>query len=234
MTQATPAVPEMHIGDYLAPSPLPPIDERERERATRYAGRQLVYGDPNQPDEAPLTMDYIVGYRVVGTDGHFTGEEWINDKFQPHPVTARASFTNAFELDVWRLVEGYATLGAFVRALAETDVKLFAPTLPENPEELAVFKSANDLPVLRLFTSQQRLPSDHSNWSRISGMEILTRSGPIEQHDQDKKLQIYINPNSFPGFMLPAHKIAELWAENLYFAEMAQATQPNTLEAPQA
>ncbi|MGI5507386.1 hypothetical protein [Lentzea sp. CA-135723] len=230
--EASPAVPEMHIGDYLASSPLPPIDDHELERAARYAGRQLIYGDPNQPDEAPLTMDYIVGYRVVGDNGRFTGEEWINDKFQPHPVTARATFVNAFELDVWRLVEGYAPLGAFVRALAVPEVELFAPALPENPDELAVFENENGLPMLHLFTSQQRLPSNHSNWARIAGMDILTRPRAIEQYDRDKKLQIYFNPNSFPGLMLPAYKIAELWAENLYFTELIEEGQPDAMPEP--
>ncbi len=115
-------VPEVHVDWYMAKSPLPEIDDKGIALAKTMPGEKVAYFDAKYPVETSDDLRTLQGFRVVGEDGTFTGEEWRNPGFVPHPDTARTKFHTNFELELWRTITGYLTLGPFVRALAGAEL----------------------------------------------------------------------------------------------------------------
>jgi len=201
--------PEMHIGSYLGPSPLPEIDDRERAIARTHAVDGVVlYFDPNLPRDAPITADNIIGSRRVDPDGHFTGQETRNSQFQPCAATARTTFTTAFEPTLWRVVHGYESLGALVRGMAEATFHVPVAGKPGSP--LHITAADGGYRTLAVYSSPDRIPALWPRWMvrQVPGRTIL------EDFGSDITLVIDMNGGHFPGFRLPAYKLGALWEEN--------------------
>lgn len=198
-------VPEVHIDKYLGKSPLPEIDDEGRARARTMPGEKLAYFDANYPPDGPVDdLRPLQGFRVVGPDGEFTGEEWVNPGFVPHPDTARTGLNTTFELQLWRTINGYITLGSFVRALS--DAELMA--MVNDRGELEVRPNEHGDATLDVYTSLSRVPSTWPHWKSLHGRDVLEHLGRTGSH-----LGIQFNRASRPQLRIPAGSLAQLWTD---------------------
>jgi hypothetical protein len=197
-------VPEVRTDRYLGRSPLPEVDDEGLARAKRMPGGKLAYFDANYPVGSTADDDVrpLQGFRVVGPDGTFTGEEWTNPDFVPHPDTAGITFHTDFELQLWRTINGYLTLGPFVRALA--GARLMA--MVNDRGELEVQPNEHGDATLDVYTSLSRVPSTWPHWKSLHGRDVVEHLGRT-----GFPLGVQFNRHSRPRLRMPARSLAELW-----------------------
>jgi hypothetical protein len=195
-------VPEVRVDQYLGKSPLPEIDEEGVALAKRLAGKKVAYFDAHYPDEATDDIRTLQGFRVVGADGAFTGEEWVNPGFVPHRETAGTEFHSDFELELWRTVNGYVPLGQFVRALATADLM----AMVNDRGELEIQPNEHGDATLDVCTSLRRVPSTWPRSTSLRGKDLLEHLGRSRSH-----LGIHFNRTSRPRLRMPAQTMTALW-----------------------
>ncbi|MDX3657184.1 hypothetical protein PV646_07685 [Streptomyces sp. ID05-26A] len=197
-------VPEVRVDTYLGASPLPEIDEKELAAAARKPNGEIRYFDPNQPKFAPLGHLQLMGVRAVGPDGTFTGEEWRNPEFVPHPKTAGGvEFANHFEVQLWRMLNGFVQLGTFVGAFAEAEFQVGC----DSSDVLGVVPDT-DGPTLDVYTTPARVEAGKwPRWMTIVGTDVLKALG------RDPALGIRFNGEDWPGLRWPTSDLLQLWQE---------------------
>lgn len=195
-------VPEVHIDWYMAKSPLPEINDEGIALAKTMPGEKVAYFDAKYPVETSDDLRTLQGFRVVSEDGTFTGEEWRNPGFVPHPDTARTKFHTNFELDLWRTITGYLTLGPFIRALAGAELM----AMVNDRGELEIRPNEHGDATLDVYTSLSRVPSTWPHWKSLRGRDVIDHLG------RGSHLGVQFNRNSRPRLRMPARTLAELWA----------------------
>ncbi|SHE44523.1 SseB family protein [Streptoalloteichus hindustanus] len=206
---------ELHIFDYLAKSPLPPVTEEAIEYARHHPGQWLSYVDPHLFPGAPVTTSFVLGARQIDDEGRLTDEIWINSNFIPQqPKTAGMTFANHFELVFWRAMTGYSNIDQFLNALQKAT--LITPGSPGAADRLWFDDEPNGDRVLPVYSSPQFLPPDRYPWRSISGLEILEKACPQESS------VIHFNPNGNLSAGFAGSDMSRWWAEWKKFDAMAK------------
>jgi hypothetical protein len=216
------------LNSYFAGSPLPEFDAAQAAEAQRRVAAgvfEIEFPDPNQPQGAPLGRASIMGSRTFGPDGLPTGEEWRNAQFVPHPLTAGTEVTNGFELDLWRVVKGFARGASLISALMK-DVTLTVSA--HDSGELRFFDGQNGMRALHVFSSPRRHLADLVRAVPITSTRLIDVFG----HDQD--LEIMFNPGSAPTFIPRAILLGKLAAGYQDMIERYAAKQAPTTNTPTA
>ena len=197
-------VPEVHVDQYLGRSPLPEIDEEGLALAKTLPGRKVAYFDANSPEDNDDDIRTLKGYRVVGPDGTFTGEEWYNPGFVPHPKTAGTQLHDGFELELWRTINGYVQLGGFISGLGRVDLM----AMVDEHGELKIQANEHGDATLDVYTSLRRVPGSWPHWTSLRGRDLLEHLGRGRAY-----LGIQFNRNSGPRLRMPAQSLTALWDE---------------------
>ncbi|MGZ3142118.1 hypothetical protein ACVDFE_09015 [Lentzea chajnantorensis] len=194
-------VPEVHVDWYLGRSPLPDVDDEGIALAARNPGGQVGYYDLHQPREKRDDTRTLKGLREVGPDGAFTGEEWRNPGFVPHPDTAGTRFHTDFELELWRTINGFVRLGPFARAFAEAELMAMC----DEGEELVLRPNEHGDRTLDVCTSFVRVPSTWPHWTSVRGIDLIRHLGHGRHH-----VGLQLNRSSKPKLRIPVQTLAEL------------------------
>lgn len=217
---------ESLLSSYFADSPLPPIDDAQRAEAQRSANAnvfQVRYPDPAQPQGAPLGRNEIMGVREVAPDGTFTGEEWRNAEFVPHPKTAGTDITSGFELVLWRVAKGFAQGAQLIQGVVSGSFTASARATGE-----LVLHSDEHGTTVHVFTTERRHPAGLEKAVTITGIDL------IEVFGGDENARVVFNPATGTEFAIPAQVLAGLWREYRDMLENFAARQAPTSTTPQA
>ncbi|WP_412809146.1 hypothetical protein [Saccharopolyspora sp. MS10] len=118
---------ELQRHTMVGPSPLPPIDDALRAEAATKPGEWIIYADPwLRPGVTPPPFSVQGGYWV--NEHGVIADHRINPGYQPSPGrTGGWKFVTGLELALWRVVNGFNTIGDLADALAaEPNVLVYA------------------------------------------------------------------------------------------------------------
>lgn len=194
---------ELDYDSYLAPSPLPPIDEEQLAAAKQQPGKPFKYYDPALHPEGLRVGSTVQGWRYVDADGNFTGEEVRNPDYSPHPDTLGFQPTSAFEMTLWRTAKGYHQVLSLVSGLFS--VQLIAKGSARGGNELHLEPGEDGVLTLDVYSTKDKLPEDWSHWVPIAGEDLVLILG------RGADLMIQFNSGAESALRVPASLLSKAY-----------------------
>ncbi|GLY52217.1 hypothetical protein [Lentzea sp. NBRC 102530] len=185
---------------YLAPSPLPPIDDAQRAEARANPGRGITYYDPNQPADGPLSSMNAFGWRNVDADGNFTGDDHRNPEIVPHPDTVKRMITCKLDMLLWRLANGFVPVIDLVHALYKHTLNVKGD--PRGGDELLLTR-AGDTTELDVWSAGMWIPEDCKHVVGVAGADVIEILG------RGAELTLCFNRDGGPALRVSAQLLSE-------------------------
>lgn len=147
-------------------TPAPPITEAMRANAKRQPGGWIYVFDPAFDNASNVPGWGVVGGYPVDPAGEIRPEFRSNPDYRPSPLAmGLAQPVTELEGALQLAATGYGSPDALLAVLAGTEV--LVPARAEQDDSVAVFRDAEDRPVIPVFTSEQRLPGDVTEWRTV-------------------------------------------------------------------
>jgi hypothetical protein len=180
--------------------PIPVTPEMLRQAKGARPGQWIYSVDPQfGPNDGCPPWAIRGGYQV-GPQGQIDTSTWTyNPNYRPGPRTQGwPEPTNALETALELAACKYGPEWDLLAALLDAEV--IVPTVPGDPGSLSIVSSADDRPVIVIYTSRRRLTNHVRSYQTVpfTGLTAALRGATVK-----------INPGSPPSVDIPGDEIVD-------------------------
>lgn len=154
-------------------APAPPITEAMRAQARQQPGTWIYVTDPAFAQTRNVPPWGVTGGYPVDKTGEIQPAFQPNPNYRPSPLAlGLAQPVNELEGALQLAATGYGSAEALLAVLAATEVVV--PARKPQDNTVAIFQDKEGRSVIPVFTSDQRLPPDVTEWRTMPVTDLYS------------------------------------------------------------